>query len=812
MKKRFNRERVRCHVYDPGILVIQGWFEGDHDGKEQFSAFLGNQKLPAEVSVQQGIEIRKKYLRYKSDISVEYFLWITLPKTLDGGTLHVFHEAAKGRCEIWKGSARSVKRMQGRLDAWVETLLSGTEGKLTLRGWLISPETYRIALLGKGGTPLETSIETASRMDVKSEYPEVRESHIYGFEIKFARPQVKTLRLVLQNRQKKNLQVICVERMLENKSSLANLYQKGMIYLKSKGVKPFLKRTWEKALKLDEASYGNFRRKYEPKAAELKAQREHKFAKEPLISIVVPLYKTKEAYLKDLVDSVKRQTYGKWELCLSDGSGADSPLQGLLKKMSLEDSRIRVICNGKQLRISENTNAAIQAAKGDFIAFADHDDLLAEHALFECVKRLNEDPEVDFLYTDEDKVSMDGKKFFQPHFKSDYNPDLLCSMNYFCHLVVVKRSLQQEVGLLDPEFDGAQDYDFVLRCTEKSRKIAHIPKVLYHWRAHEDSTAENPESKQYAFTAGMRAIQAHYDRMGIRAVARQGEYPGLYISDYEISGEPLVSIMIPNKDHIADLKKCIDAIEEKSDYRNYEYVIIENNSTEAETFAYYEKLTAENPKAHVVCYQGEFNYSDINNFGVSHAKGDYYWFLNNDTQIIGADCLRQLLGYCTREDVGAVGARLYYEDNTIQHAGVILGFGGIAGHAFIGSRRGENGYFSRIICAQDLSAVTAACMMVKAEVFQAVGGFTKELRVAFNDIDLCMKIREYGKRIVYNPYAQLYHFESKSRGAEDTQEKVERFNGEIALFMQRWAKQVTQGDPYYNPNLSLDKADFSLKM
>lgn len=387
-------------------------------------------------------------------------------------------------------------------------------------------------------------------------------------------------------------------------------------------------------------------------------------------------------------------------------------------------------------------------------------------------------------------------------------------MNYFCHLVVVKRELLDAAGTLDPAYDGAQDYDFVLRCTEhtKPEQIVHIPKILYHWRTHQDSTAENPESKRYAFTAGCRAVQAHYDRLGIRATVHEGAYPGLYETDYEIIGEPLISILIPNKDHLADLTKCIDSIERLSDYKNYEYIIIENNSTEPETFEGYKKLEAENAKIHVVYYKGDFNYSAINNFGAAHAKGDYFLLLNNDTELIREDDLRQLLGVCQRKDVGIVGARLYYEDDTIQHAGVVLGFGGIAGHAFIGQSRSDNGYFSQIICMRDYSAVTAACMMVKAAVYREVGGLSEHLKVAFNDIDFCMKVREKGYLVVYNPRAELYHYESKSRGLENTQEKIERFNGEVAQFLSRWGDQVKAGDPYYNPNLSLDKADFSLKL
>ena len=286
---------------------------------------------------------------------------------------------------------------------------------------------------------------------------------------------------------------------------------------------------------------------------------------------------------------------------------------------------------------------------------------------------------------------------------------------------------------------------------------------------------------------------------------------GLYKTEHIIDAKPMISIIIPNKDHIDDLEKCINSIERKSHYENYEYIIIENNSEEEKTFEYYQKVEAENSKVHVVYWKDEFNYSAINNFGVKYAKGDYLLFLNNDTEIINDNCLEELVGYCMHEGVGAVGARLYYSDNTIQHAGVIVGFGGIAGHAFLGLDRSANGYFSRIICAQDLSAVTAACMMVKKEVFEEIGGFDTDLKVAFNDVDLCMKIRTAGYRIVYNPYAELYHYESKSRGLEDTPEKVERFNGEIATFAQKWPEILKHGDPYYNPNLSMERGDFGLK-
>lgn len=556
--------------------------------------------------------------------------------------------------------------------------------------------------------------------------------------------------------------------------------------------------------------YSKWIQRHLPSPKDLEEQKKYQFLYRPKISIVIPLYRTPEKYLDAMIDSVLNQSYSNWELCLSDGSGENSPLTELLKQYEKKDSRIKVAYNNRQLHIAENTNEAIKIATGDFIAFADHDDLLTPDALFHVAKAVNENMEIEVLYSDEDKVSA-GEKFMQPHMKPDFNIDLLRTVNYICHLFVVKKTMIEKVGMLRPEFDGAQDYDFILRCVEATDRIYHIPRILYHWRFFEGSTAENPESKLYAFEAGKRAIEAHYDRVGIHAEVMQGEFLGLYRTRYIREEDPLISILIPNKDHIDDLDRCIRSIEEKSTYHNYEYIIIENNSDQEETFAYYKKLEEENPKAHVVYWDGEFNYSAINNYGASFAKGEYLLLLNNDVEVINADWLEEMLGYCMREDVGIVGARLYYPDDTIQHAGVVIGFGGIAGHAFVQQKRGTTGYCHRIICAQDYSAVTAACMMVKKSVFEEVGGLTEELKVAFNDVDFCMKVRQIGKLVVYNPYAELYHYESKSRGLEDTPEKVARFNNEIKIFSDRWPEILKNGDPYYNPNLTLKSQDFSLR-
>lgn len=585
-------------------------------------------------------------------------------------------------------------------------------------------------------------------------------------------------------------------------------------YYRENGPVRFVRHLFVKLLGLEEMSYKRWRRKHRLTKKIQKQQREEKFKVEPVFSILVPLYCTPEKYLQELIESVRNQTYSHWELCFSDGSGMGKMDHALLDQYRKVDPRIKLITSEDALQISENTNRAMDLATGDFLVFADHDDLLAEDALYECVKEINQHPDIDIIYTDEDKITMDGKTYFQPHFKSDFNIDLLRSMNYICHLFVVRREIQEKVGNLRAEYNGAQDYDFVLRCVEQSQKIIHIPKILYHWRAHKDSTSENPESKLYAFEAGKRAVQAHLERCGIKGTVEMGEYLGLYRVKYETEEEAEVSILIPNKDHVRDLHRCIRSLFEISNYQNIEVLIIENNSADSKTFEYYERIQKKHASVKVITWKGsgEFNYSALNNFGEKYATGKYLLFLNNDTEILEKNSIREMVSYVSRKDVGAVGARLYYPDGTIQHAGVILGLGGIAGHAFREASHNANGYFSRILCAQDYSAVTAACMMMEKELFEEIGGFDERLGVAFNDIDLCMKIRKRKKLIVYTPFAELYHYESKSRGQENTKEKVNRFNGEVAYFAEKWKKELEAGDPYYNPNLTLEKHDFSLQI
>ena len=592
---------------------------------------------------------------------------------------------------------------------------------------------------------------------------------------------------------------------------MPNMLQKMRRYYLDYGTKKFVIRIFEKLTFADRENYEKWLKIHLPSKSILKAQRARQFEYRPKISIVVPLYKTPENYFKEMVASVTAQSYENWELLLSDGSGEDTPIPSYLTQTMKDDPRIVYFDNRKQCSIVENSNIALEKATGDYVTLLDHDDLLTPDALYSCVRVINKYPETDMLYSDEDKVTMDGKHFFQPHFKTDYNIDLLCSVNYICHLFMAKRSLIEEAGPFREEYNGAQDYDMILRCAEKAKRICHIPRILYHWRAHQDSTSENPESKRYAFEAGARAVQAHYDRLGIPAEVAMGEYPGLYHTSYLWEEKPLISILIPNKDHVKDLRQCLDSLKDPCDYPNYEVIIIENNSEEEETFRFYEEIQKEDERIRIVTYDGGFNFSAINNLGASYAKGDYLLFLNNDTKMLRKDCLWQLVSVCMRDDVGAVGARLYYEDGSIQHAGVIIGFGGIAGHAFVGEPHDRIGYFARIIVAQDLNAVTAACMIMKKSVFEEVGGFDEEIAVAFNDTDLCLKARKAGYLVVYNPACEVCHYESKSRGTEDSPEKIRRFQSEVEMFRKRWPHVDDRIDPYYNPNMSMRRRDFGVK-
>jgi len=541
--------------------------------------------------------------------------------------------------------------------------------------------------------------------------------------------------------------------------------------------------------------------------AEITRQRNQKFKRDIKISVIVPLYNTPKIFLREMILSVIGQTYANWELCMADGSDSKHKyVKKICTGFGKRDKRILYKKLAQNEGISANTNQAAEMATGNYLALLDHDDVLHPAAFFEAVTAICE-KNADLVYTDKGTFIKHPSEANLLHFKPDYAPDTLRANNYICHLNVFSAELFNEAGKFEPALDGSQDHDMMLRLTEKAKKIVHIPKVLYFWRAHPKSTAFDIESKHYALEAGRKAVKNHLDRIGLKGEVEIIKHmPGAYRIRYKITGAPLVSIIIPNKDESETLKKCLRSIQEYSTYLNYEIIIVENGSKQPATFKYYTSI--ENEKIKVVKWDGEFNFSLIINHGASFATGEYYILLNNDTEIISPNWIEEMLMYAQRGDVGAVGAKLYYPDNTIQHAGVILGMGGTAAHLCKGFMKNEPGYMFRLSIVQNLSIVTGACMMVPKKVFHSVGGFDKYFGVAYNDVDFCMKTRKKGYSVVFTPYAEAYHYESKSRGYEDTPEKMERYQREFELFRNKWAYEIEQGDPYYNPNFSLDRDDF----
>ena len=604
--------------------------------------------------------------------------------------------------------------------------------------------------------------------------------------------------------------------------------KKGICYLRHYGPRAFWNRLLDK-LEPEEVPYGPWFEQHKAGAQELNAQskREKTFSKRPLISIVVPCYCTPERYLMEMLDSVRQQSYSHWQLCLADATPSKM-VQELVEEYcsKWEESRIKYCHLEQNQGIAANTNAGIALAEGEWIGLLDHDDLLAPEALYEIVALLNRKPEVQVIYSDEDQVEerRGVLEHTNPHFKPDFSLDLLRSNNYITHFLCVNRKVLEQVGGLQTEFDGAQDYDFILRCTGVATEIGHVPKILYHWRVHSGSTSDNPMSKQYAYEAGQRALEEHLKRVGQPGTVSQLVHFGFYRVKYLVSGNPLVSILIPNKDQSDTLRRCIQSLERAS-WSNYEVIIVENNSNEPETFQYYKELCREQQEGAiyargnlaggqpvtVVVWEHGFNYSAINNFGASYAKGEYLVLLNNDIEILTTDWLEELLGNCQRPEVGIAGARLYYPDNTVQHAGIVMGIDGIAANMFPGLRRGQEGYFHKAAIQLNYSAVTAACLMVPTELYQQVGGMEEKLAVAFNDVDFCLRVGKEGYLVVYDPFVEAYHYESKSRGKEDTKEKVRRFEQEIEFIRTRWIEVLKEGDPYYNPNFSLKKCNYALK-
>ncbi|MBR3761426.1 MAG: glycosyltransferase family 2 protein [Lachnospiraceae bacterium] len=586
-----------------------------------------------------------------------------------------------------------------------------------------------------------------------------------------------------------------------------------------------------------------------PSEEEARKERETRFAYMPQISILVPLYNTDETMLREMIDSVLYQTYENWQLCLADGSDKEHAYVERVcgAYIEAEGDRGRIVYRRLERNegISGNTNQCLTLATGEYIGLFDHDDVLHPSVLFEYVKAINEQG-ADYLYCDETTFkSGDINHMLTMHFKPDYAPDNLRANNYICHFSVFKRTLLEGTELFRSKFDGSQDHDMILRLTDRAKKVVHIPRLMYYWRCHPASVASNIGAKTYAIDAARGAVADHLRSHGYEnfKITSTRAFETIFKIRYEIKGSPKISIVIANKDHAEDLKRCISSIYEKSTYDNWEIIVVENGSTEDSIWAYYKELTGQDVKAEtkqtdgsmegrpdsaykdfvsedgkvrVVVYEtkGGFNYSAVNNFGVSFATGEYILLLNNDTEVITVNWLEELLMYAQREDVGAVGAKLYYPDKTIQHAGVVLALGAhrTAGHSHYKQPKANLGYMGRLCYTQNVSAVTGACLMVKKRLFEEVGGLDEGLAISLNDVDFCLKLRKKGLLNVFTPFAECFHYESISRGLDDQGEKAERYNRESEQFRTKWKEVLEAGDPYYNPNFSLDRSDFSLKV
>lgn len=697
------------------------------------------------------------------------------------------------------------------------------EGHLVIVGWAYAPNKPKVAIKVDGCS--DYKIEKIERIDIFNKFGEEDDALDSGFKIIL--PYKNKVNIVLTCGKEIVTEKVSVLRYNRNKNrgkgiigkiyTIINLLRpyniiKAISYIRTYGIRETFYKIKGK-LRMTNLSkgigYDEWYRKNKISDEELASQKKHKFSYEPKISIVVPTYNTDSQFLIEMIESVINQSYDNWELCIADGASTNKQVRDILEDYSKRYKKIKVKFLEENLMISGNTNEAMKLVTGEYIGLFDHDDLLTPDALFEVVQCLNENKNCDFVYSDEDKIDEKNSEYFDPHFKPDWSPDLMRSYNYITHFTVFSKDLYKAIGDFNSEYDGSQDYDMFLRLTEQAKCIKHIPKILYHWRVHKNSTASGIGAKSYALEASRKALESHLKRIGEDGIVKDGKYIGSFKVDYKIEGKPLVSIIIPNKDEVSTLKKCITSIIRKTTYENYEILIVENNSTEEKTFKYYDDLINKYNNVRVIKWDSGFNYSAINNFAVKQARGEYVILLNNDVEIITKKWIEEMLMHAQRKDVGIVGAKLYYPDETIQHAGVIMGIGSVAGHSHKYFHRDEMGHAGRLKVVQNLSGVTAACLMVSKSIYNEVNGLDEGYRVAFNDVDFCMKVREKGYLVIFTPYTELYHYESKSRGAENTPEKIERFNNEIKRFEQKWG--LWMKDPYYNSNLTLIREDFSLK-
>lgn len=695
-----------------------------------------------------------------------------------------------------------------------------------VNGYIVPLDTQNYSIFVKDSKDnfIDYARRNILRKDLVCKYHLNKDNTLCGFMLSFKADIAETYKILLKNETEDTVFEQIVEVQTQEKSSTLekikkcicciNLetIQRSLRFLVKNGLTKTIQRISTGVIPAYLTQYDEWFHNHQITSYELDLQKKQCFAYAPKISIIVPTFNTPLKYLQEMIDCIIGQSYANWELCIADASNPDNPVRKELTNYSERDSRIKVKFLDANKGISGNTNEALSMATGEYTALYDHDDFIELNTLYEIVQALQEQ-KYDVIYTDEDKFNEKKQQLEAPHLKPDFSIDLLRSYNYITHFFVAKTELIRQVGAFRKEYDGSQDHDLIFRCVENAESIYHLPKILYHWRMHPASTAANPKSKMYCYEAGQKAVQGNLEREHIRGDVEILGKPhwGCYRVHYAIENAPLVSILIPNFENKAVLERCLNSLFNVNTYSNFEVIIIENNSTSKEIFDYYKKIQSEHPNIKVVEWSGKgFNYSALNNFGAKYAHGEYLLLLNNDTEVMNADSLSDMVGYCQRNDVGVVGAKLFYPNNTIQHAGVVIGFGSIAGHVFHAYDFKNNGYFNRAVVSGNWSAVTGACLMTKKSLYEQVGGLDENLAVAFNDIDYCLKIRKLDKLVVLDAFSVWHHYESVSRGYENNFEKIKRFEKEVAIFQNKWKDILINGDPYYNMNFDVGYTPFML--
>lgn len=816
--------KKRIDLRDSNRLIIQTGSCRDYMKDVKAVSYVNGIETEVEIVENPHTPLLFVYKNAEPEFDGEYNLCINLPEKVKNVKIILTKDTYPSGIEEINISSAQIEYLRNLIEINLIGVQADERTKtIKITGWAESAGELKLSVYAEK-KELEYKADYFTRADMVSRYFEGELNRNCGFELTVEDTDVRSIRItsesggrrgsigVVVNRASSGQQRRSV-RFAEDKRN--DYITRARNYIAMYGMKRFIVKAvgklTGKSIKDPTNIYFN---KINPNEARLKEQRDYKFASNYKFSILIPVYRPDVKFFTLMLDSIVAQTYDNWQVCLADGSGEGYTVENVVKPYAEKygEDKVKYIKLENNLGIAENTNAAMRMADGDFIVFGDHDDELHPTALFECMRELERYPQADFIYSDEDKIIEATGHHTEAHFKSDLNMELLRSNNYICHLSVVKKSLADKVGGLYTQFNGSQDHDYVLRCVEKAECVRHIPRILYHWRINDNSTAKSASTKTYANTAGVNAVSAHLKRMGIDGEVKNGVAPGFYDIRYKLTEEPLVSVIIPNKDHLDDLTRCLESMENVNNYHNVEYIVVENNSVLEDTFEGYKELEKKyGDKFKLVKWDGIFNYSAINNFGARYAKGEYILLLNNDTSVIEPDSLRCMLAQCQRAEVGIVGAKLLYDDDTVQHAGVIIGYQGVAGHAFTGIGDDVYGYFARAVLSQELSAVTAACLLTKRSVFDEVGGLDESFEVAFNDIDYCMKVRAAGYKIIYDPHAKLHHYEYKSRGAEDTGKKQERFGGEIMHFIDKWRAALIAGDMYYNPNLELVGELYTIK-